>query len=175
MPWGDKTVKELRKEFIVASKDCFNISSLCREFGISRKTGYKWLKRYENGESLDDRSKMPFNFPNKTSKEIEKLILQVRKENPGWGAATIHRVLENHGIENLPCARTVNNILNRNNCISKEESKKRHRYIRFQREQCNELWQTDFKGDFALSNGKRCYPLDIIDDRSRFLIRIVPS
>ena len=84
MPWEDKTVKELREEFIVASKDCCNISSLCREFGISRKTGYKWLKRYKNGESLDDRSKMPFNFPNKTSKEIENLILQVRKDNPGW-------------------------------------------------------------------------------------------
>ena len=174
MPWEDKTVKELREEFIVASKDCCNISSLCREFGISRKTGYKWLKRYKNGESLDDRSKMPFNFPNKTSKEIENLILQVRKDNPGWGAATIHKVLENHGVENLPCARTVNNILNRNSCISKEESEKRHKYIRFQKEHCNEMWQTDFKGDFELLNGKRCYPLDIIDDCSRFLIKIVP-
>ena len=174
MPWGDKTVRELREEFIIASKECRNISSLCKEFGISRKTGYKWLKRYENGESLNDRSKMPFNFPNKTSTEIEDLILQVRKDNPGWGAATIHKVLENHGVGNLPCARTVNNILNRNNCISTEESEKRHKYIRFQKEHCNEMWQTDFKGDFELLNGKRCYPLDIIDDCSRFLIKIVP-
>ena len=175
MPWRDKTVRELREEFIVASKDCCNISSLCREFGISRKTGYKWLNRYAQGQSLDDRSRSPLNTPNKTSEDIESLILQIRNDNPGWGAATIHRVLENQGVQNLPCTRTVNNILNRNNCISKEESERRHKYIRFQKEHCNEMWQTDFKGDFVMANGKRCFPLDIIDDRSRFLIRIVPS
>lgn len=91
------------------------------------------------------------------------------------GAATIHKVLENAGVENMPCIRTVNNILNRNNCISKDESQKRHKYIRFQKENCNDMWQTDFKGDFELGDGNRCYPLDIIDDCSRFLLKIVPS
>ena len=99
----------------------------------------------------------------------------MRNENPGWGAKTIKQVLENHGHENIPCVKTVNNILNRNGCILKEESEKRHKYIRFQRELCNEMWQTDFKGDFELKNGKRCYPLDIIDDHSRFLIKIAPA
>lgn len=175
MPWESKTVERLREEFIEAAATSSNISSLCREFGISRKTGYKWIKRAISGEPLCDQPRCPKSVPTRTSKEIENKILQIRDENPGWGAATIHKVLENEGIKDLPCIRTVNNILNRNHCITKEESEKHHKYIRFQKEHCNEMWQTDFKGDFALENGTRCYPLDIIDDCSRYLIKIVPS
>lgn len=175
MPWEDKTVEEIRKEFVLAAKESNNISSLCREFNISRKTGYKWIKRYENENSLADHSKTPKLIGNKTSFEAEKKILEIRKDNPGWGAATIHKVLENQGEINIPCSRTINNILSRNGCISTEDSEQRKRYLRFQKEHCNEMWQTDFKGDFLMKDGSRCYPLDILDDRSRFLIKIVPS
>lgn len=175
MPWESKTVEEIRKEFVIAAQDCNNISALCREFGISRKTGYKWLNRHKNGQLLSDCSRTPKTVSNKTPSDIEKQILKVRADNPGWGAATIHKVLENSGVNNLPCVRTVNNILNRNHCISKEESEKRHQYIRFQKEHCNDMWQADFKGDFPMLDGNRCFPLDIIDDCSRFLIKIVPS
>ena len=175
MPWESKTVEELRKEFIAAAQESKNISSLCREFGISRKTGYKWMNRSKQNNDLKDRSHAPKNIPNRTSQEIEDRILAVRSDNPGWGASTIHKVLENEGVEDLPCIRTVNNILKRNACISQEESEKRHKFIRFQKDQCNEMWQTDFKGDFALGDGTRCYPLDILDDRSRFLIKIAPA
>lgn len=174
MPWESKTVEKLREEFVLASKNSKNFSSLCREFGITRKTGYKWIARANQGEALCDQSKSPKRIGNKTSSEIEQAILAVRKENPGWGATTIRKVLENAGQRDLPCARTVNNILNRHGCIEKEESAKRHKYIRFQKEHCNEMWQADFKGDFGLSNGDRCYPLDIIDDSTRYLIKIVP-
>ena len=168
-------MEDQRKEFVIAAQNCNNISALCRELGISRKTGYKWLKRYENGQLLGDRSRAPNTVANKTSSDMEERILRVRYDNPGWGAATIHRVLENAGVENLPCVKTVNNILNRHHCISAEESDKRRPFIRFQKEHCNDLWQTDFKGDFPLLDGNRCYPLDILDDCSRFLIKIVPS
>ena len=174
MPWESKTVEKLREEFVLAAKSTHNFSSLCREFGITRKTGYKWVNRFKNQNELKDQSRKPNLIANKTPIEIEEVILALRNENPGWGAKTIKQVLENHGHENIPCVKTVNNILNRNGCILKEESEKRHKYIRFQRELCNEMWQTDFKGDFELKNGKRCYPLDIIDDHSRFLIKIVP-
>ena len=175
MPWENKTVEELRKEFIASVQESTNISSLCREFGISRKTGYKWINRSKQNDDLKDRSHVPKNVPNRTSQDIENRILTVRSDNPGWGASTIHKVLENEGVKDLPCIRTVNNILKRNDCISQEESEKRHKFIRFQKEHCNEMWQTDFKGDFALGDGSRCYPLDILDDRSRFLIKIVPA
>lgn len=175
MPWESKTVEKLREEFVLAAKSTHNFSSLCREFGITRKTGYKWVNRFKNQNELKDQSRKPNLIANKTPIEIEEVILALRNENPGWGAKTIKQVLENHGHENIPCVKTVNNILNRNGCILKEESEKRHKYIRFQRELCNEMWQTDFKGDFELKNGKRCYPLDIIDDHSRFLIKIAPA
>lgn len=174
MPWKDKTVEELRKEFVEAAKNSSNFSLLCREFGISRATGYKWLKRYENDENLSDRSKRPKVTANKTPAQIEAEIIKTRMAHPGWGAKKIKISLENKGITN-PCAKTVNNILNRHGCISKEESVKHKAFIRFEKERCNEMWQTDFKGEFKMRNGKYCYPLDIFDDHSRFVIRIKPS
>lgn len=175
MPWECKTVEKLREEFVIAAQSNINFSSLCREFGISRKTGYKWLSRYKETGLLSDISRRPKTTVNRTSDDIEQKILAIRKDNPGWGASTIHKVLQNHGEDNLPCIRTVNNILNRNGCILSSESEKRHKYIRFQKENCNDMWQTDFKGDFALADGNRCFPLDIIDDCSRYLIKLKPS
>lgn len=175
MPWESKTVEEIRKEFIEAAKTETNISQLCREYGISRPTGYKWLKRSKNGESLSDRRKTPNNIANKTPAEIEEMILELRRENPGWGGKTIRQVLENRGETDLPCAKTIGNILSRNNCISKEESLKHKAFIRFEKEECNEMWQTDFKGEFKTADNKYCYPLTIIDDKSRFSIRIQPE
>lgn len=175
MPWESKTVEELRKEFVAAYQKEGNISRLCREFGISRPTAYKWLKRAKSGNLLIDKSKAPHNSPNKTSTDIENVILELRKENPGWGGKTIRKVLENQKYENLPCAKTFSNVLKRNGCISPEESLKHIPFKRFEKDDCNEMWQTDFKGEFLTKDGKYCYPLDILDDHSRFLIRIKPD
>ena len=174
MPWKDKTVEELRKEFAEVAQSCSNFSSLCREFGITRKTGYKWLSRYEADEELSDRSRRPNVTVNKTASETELKIVEARSVHPGWGAKKIKVSLENKGIE-MPCVKTVNNILNRYGCISKEESLKHKAFTRFEKERCNEMWQTDFKGEFKMQNGKYCFPLDIFDDHSRFVIRIKPS
>ncbi|MBQ5673872.1 MAG: IS481 family transposase [Lachnospiraceae bacterium] len=165
-------MEELRKEFIIASKTTSNFSSLCREFGITRKTGYKWIARAEETNDLSDRSHARKNISNKTDKETENLILSVRKDNPAWGGKTIRQVLVNQGHEDLPCVKTCNNILKRNGCISEEESLKHKPFVRFERDKCNQMWQTDFKGDFALLDGTRCFPLDILDDHSRFSIKI---
>ncbi|MBQ9086866.1 MAG: IS481 family transposase [Clostridia bacterium] len=174
MPWKDKTVEELRKEFVEAAKSCENLSALCREFGITRATGYKWINRYENREGFTDRSRRPNITANKTAEETELRIVQTRSIHPGWGAKKIKTVLENKGVE-MPCVKTVNNILNRYGCISKEESLKHKPFTRFEKEQCNEMWQTDFKGEFRMQDGKYCFPLDIFDDHSRYVIKIKPS
>lgn len=174
MPWKDKTVEELRKEFVEAAASCTNFSSLCREFGISRATGYKWLSRYENNEALSDRSRRPNTTANKTSETIETQIIETRTTHPGWGAKKIQTALKNKGVE-MPCVKTVNNILKRYGCISKEESLKHKAFTRFEKERCNEMWQTDFKGEFKMQDGNYCFPLDIFDDHSRFVIRIKPS
>lgn len=175
MPWESRTVEDQRREFAEAAESCRNFSALCREFGITRRTGYKWLERYRRGECLSDRSRKPLTSPGKTPPETEAKILRLREENPGWGAATLRKVLEKSGEDGIPSARTVNSILNRNGCISEEESLKRCPTKRFEKNACNEMWQTDFKGEFRTTDGKYCYPLDILDDHSRFAIRIDAS
>lgn len=174
MPWGNKTVEEIREEFARAAMACSNFSALCREYDVTRKTGYKYLERYREGLSLSDQSRKPLHTPTKTSPEMEALILSLRTSNPGWGAKTIRWVLEQQGIEGLPCVKTVNNILKRNGYISPEESTKRQPYLRYEKDSCNEMWQTDFKGEFLTGDNKYCYPLTILDDHSRFSIKIAP-
>lgn len=174
MPWEKRTVEDQRKEFAQAAMSCRNFSALCREYGITRRTGMKWAERYRNHEALTDKSRRPHRSPGRTPEETERLILELRAENPGWGAKTIREVLLQAGHNDLPCTKTVNNILCRCGCISPEESEKRRAFQRFEKERCNQMWQTDFKGEFRMGDGKYCYPLDILDDHSRYAIRIVP-
>lgn len=174
MPWERRTVEDQRKEFAEAALCCSNFSALCREFNIDRHTGYKWVGRYAAQEPLTDRSRRPHTSPAKTPEEVEQLILSIRADNPGWGARTIRDVLLAEGHPNIPCAKTVNNILNRYGCISLEESQKRQPFTRFEKEQCNQMWQADFKGEFRMEDGRYCYPLDILDDHSRFAIKVAP-
>ena len=174
MPWERKTVEEQRKEFAQAAICCSNFSALCREFGIDRHTGYKWRERYAEQQPLADRSRRPHTSPTKTPADVERLILAVRADNPGWGASTIREVLMQEGHKNIPCAKTVNNILHRYNCIHPEESLKRKPFTRFEKELCNQMWQTDFKGEFRMADNNYCYPLTILDDHSRFSLKIAP-
>ena len=174
MPWECRTVEDQRREFAQAAMYCSNFSALCREFGITRRTGQKWVDRYRDFQPLTDRSRRPHTSPTKTSEDVERLILDVRADNPGWGARTIRDVLLQEGHKNIPCAKTVNNILNRYGCISPEESQKRQPFTRFQKDLCNQMWQADFKGEFRMEDGRYCYPLDILDDHSRFAIRVAP-
>lgn len=174
MPWECRTVEDQRREFAQAAMHCSNFSALCREYGITRRTGQKWADRYRECQPLTDRSRRPHTSPSRTPEEVELLILAVRADNPGWGARTIRDVLLQEGHRNIPCAKTVNNILNRYGCISLEESMKRQPFTRFEKELCNQMWQADFKGEFRMEDGRYCYPLDIIDDHSRFAIHIAP-
>lgn len=174
MPWENRSVEEQRLIFAQEAQVTQNFSALCREYGISRCTGYKWLERYERQEPLCDRSHARKFVGNKTDPETEQLILSVRHENPAWGGKKIRAVLLGRGYTDLPCVKTFNNILKRNGCIRPEDSLAHTPYKRFARAHCNELWQTDFKGEFKMLDGNYCYPLDILDDHSRFLIRIQP-
>lgn len=174
MPWERRTVEDQRREFAQAALECSNFSALCREFGIDRHTGYKWKERYETCQPLSDKSRRPHTTPTRTPEDVELLVLAVRADNPGWGAKTIHKVLTNEGHTNLPCVKTVNNILHRYGCISQEESMKRKSFTRFEKDRCNVMWQTDFKGEFRMEDGNYCYPLTILDDHSRFSLKIAP-
>lgn len=174
MPWIEKRVEMLREEFIARSmeKDR-NMTALCEEYRISRKTGYKWIKRFSESGQVKDQSRKPHHSRVQTDAEMEQRIVDVRRKYPGWGARKITDYLQHKGCE-LPCEKTIQNILKRHGLISAEATQAHKPWKRFERAKSNELWQADFKGDFLLGDGQRCYPLTILDDHSRFALRIEP-
>ena len=169
MPWKEKSVEFMREEFVkrVLSKEKSK-SELCREYGISRPTGDKWLKQFFQGDDLSDKSRAPFKTANKTPEAMEQFIVEYRKKYPAIGAVKIHRMLQDEGYSDIPCASTINEIFKRNGLISREASLAATPHKRFQKEKPNEMWQADFKGDFLMQNKQRCFPLNIIDDCTRF-------
>lgn len=175
MPWKEKVIVTMREEFVkrVLSHEKSK-AELCREYGISRPTGDKWIERYLNGMPLCDQSRAPHIVGNKTDDSIEKFIIDYRKKYPAIGAAKIHRMLLDEGFIDIPCPRTINEIFKRNGLITKEASQAAKPYVRFEKNDPNEMWQADFKGHFLMKNGARCHPLDIIDDCSRFNLCCAP-
>ncbi len=150
-----------------------SMTALCLEYGISRPTEHKWLKRYQAGSDMSDQNRRPKTI-RRVSAEIEQLVVDLRLNHPAIGAAKLHRMLENEGHTDLPCVKTVNNILKRNGLISKEASLAATPIQRFEKELPNEMWQADYKGFVTMANGRRCYPLNIIDDHSRFNLGCEP-
>lgn len=182
MPFTTKTVMEQRLEFVLlAAQPKANLSDLCRRHRITRKTAYKWIRRYhENGvNGLSDQSRKPKQSPGQTKAEIEQRILSIRDVNPEWGAKKIYRLLNNQQNAHsdapfsVPGRSTIAAVLKRQGRINPERSEKATAWKRFEYEQPNELWQMDFKGHFALDNERRCYPLTILDDHSRFNLGLV--
>ena len=107
MVWNGKTTMELRSEFVhLASQAGANKSQLSRQFGITRKTAYRWLQRADAGETLQDKSRRPHGHPQDTPKEIEKLIIKTRKKFPAWGARKLYAWLARKGYKNLPAPST---------------------------------------------------------------------
>jgi transposase InsO family protein len=168
-----------RREFcLLASKQGSNMSDLCRRFKITRRTGYKWLDRYnDQGEGgLMDQSRRPHYFPNQTETEIEKYVIRLRKDDPEWGSKKLHKLICNdkekglYKHETVPCKTTITKILGRNGLIDSNRSKLFRDFERFERQWPNELWQMDYKGWFRLMNSQQCHPLTITDDHSRFNI-----
>jgi len=172
MPWKVETVMSRRKELVVlALLDGANVSELCRRAGISRKTGYKWLRRYLQGgdDSLHDRSKRPHRSPNRTDSEMEQVVVELRGEHPTKGAHVLARMLRDRGYDGVPSKSTITAVLRRHGLIDPTESAKRQPYKRFEHDQPNQMWQMDFKGHVGMSRD-RCHPLTVLDDHSRFNI-----
>lgn len=171
MAWEERTVKAMREEFVrrVLAKEKSK-AALCREYGISRPTGDKWIQRFQEGQALSDQSRAPKTQSGRIAPEMEASIVQLRRQYPALGAEKLHKIMENMGYKDLPCVRTFNNIFARNHLISKAASLAATHIQRFEKEQPNVMWQTDFKGNFTLANGVRCHPLNILDDSCRFCL-----
>jgi len=172
MPWREESVMSQRMEFVsLAFEEGANISELCRGFGISRRTGHKWLDRARSGDGewWRDRSRRPRSSPGRTASEIEALVVDVRRRYPAWGGRKLRRRLQMEGLSDPPAPSTITEILRRHGFILEAESIKRGPMQRFERDDPNDLWQMDFKGRVKTGSGD-CHPLTVVDDHSRFAI-----
>ena len=173
MPWKRVDVMEERVRFVArALAPDRNMSELCRQFGISRPTGYQWVGRYQEGGSfakLSEHSRRPHRSPRQTPEAVEERVVELRRRY-GWGARKLAVLLEREGIRVQEW--TVHRILRRQGYVQKEDSR-RPALKRFEREAPNELWQMDFKGEYQYAGGW-CYPLSIVDDHSRYAVGLYP-
>lgn len=157
-----------RLEFVVlATQGALAFSEVCRRFNISRKTGYKWIERYEAGgqAALVDRSRRPLRSPQLVSAAVAKKVEALRRETT-WGGRKLRQRLQAMGEKDVPAASTCTEILRRASLLKKDSpSGPLHR---FERSLPNQLWQMDYKGDFGTQSGERCHALTVLDDHSRF-------
>jgi transposase InsO family protein len=168
MPWSTMDVGDQRVRFVIrASEAAANLAELCREFEISRPTGYLWLKRYraQGVEGLCEDSRRPRHVPRRTAAPMEERIAELRRERPDWGARKLQVLLRRQGVE-LPTV-TIHRVLLRHGLV-REQDRHRPAGQRFQREAPNQLWQMDFKSPKGWHHAVG--PLSVLDDCSRYAV-----
>jgi transposase InsO family protein len=176
MPWKASSVMEERLRFVARLLEGEEMSGLCREFGISRKTGYKIFERYqEHGlEALTDRSRRPVRYANQLPSQIEGLIVRLKRDKPHWGARKLRELLIRRlaGDVRVPAISTIHAVLDRYGLV-KRMNKRRNRASGTPLSAGlapNDLWCADYKGEFQLGNKAYCYPLTVTDHASRYLL-----
>ena len=167
MGWRGQSVRDQRVEFVIRAGRGEPLSVLCREYGISRPTGYVWLRRFqqEGVAGIEERNRRPHHSPAQTRPEIEERIEQLRRERPDWGARKLSVLLAREGTP-VPVI-TVHRVLQQRGLVSARKGGSQTR-LRFERDAPNQLWQMDFKGqkEAPVSVG----PLSVLDDHSRYLV-----
>jgi len=175
MPWKECHVVDERVRFIGRLLDGEKMATLCAEFGISRKTGYKIYKRYQGcgTEGLTDRSRRPQRHANQLPMAVEKLIIRLKKDYPTWGAPKIReRLRRRYPTVLCPAMSTVHAVLDRHGLVTRR-ARRRPRAegtALAWPDTPNALWCADYKGEFMLADRGYCYPLTITDFASRYLI-----
>jgi len=164
-----------RLKFIARLLDGEKMAVVCRQFNISRKTGYKILTRYQGSglEGLTDRSRRPYRQANQLPFQIEKLIVRLKQEKPSWGAPKIReRLARLHPDVHKPAISTVHAILDRHGLVKPRKGRRNKATgtALSNADQPNDLWCADYKGEFMLSDKRYCYPLTVSDFTSRYLI-----
>jgi len=165
-----------RMRFVIRLQDGESMASLCRQFGISRKTGYKIVERYEQSglEGLSDRTRRPFRYANQLPEPVEAAIVAAKKEKPHWGARKIReRLLRRlpHAVK-VPACSTIHAVLDRHGLVTHaaRSRPRAHGTPLSEGLHPNDLWSADFKGEFQLGDKRYCYPLTVTDHASRYLL-----
>lgn len=176
MPFSEVSRMDRRREFVMLGSHAeANIRDLCRRFGVSPTTGYKWLARWRlDGEAgLVEASRRPLSSPGRSLGSVERQVLELRAAHPAWGGRKIARRLKDLGHANAPAPSTVTAMLKRNGVELGAFGGGQHPFTRFEKAAPNELWQMDFKGHVAMQDG-RLHPLTVLDDHSRFALAAAP-
>src|SRR5712691_8236380 len=177
MPWLKTAPMEQRECFIRDHRlALYNMAELSARYGISRKTGYKWLDRFDQSgrEGLGDRSRAPHRCPHKISDEVATLICEARRRHPSWGPDKLLDWLgPRHPAVDLPAVSTAGDLLARKGLVKKR--RRRHHYqhpgvVPIRTVHPNDLWTADFKGHFRTRDGVYCYPLTVADQHTRYLL-----
>ena len=176
MPWRECKPMDERLKFVARLLNGEKMTPLCREFGISRPTGYKIYKRYkELGPlGLEDASRRPYHHANKLPFQIERAILAIKREYPSWGAPNIlEKLIKEYPMVHPPAKSTVHAFLDRHFLVKRRKRRRRYQVKGTELKHAlapNQLWCADYKGEFLLGNKQYCYPLTITDYRSRYLL-----
>jgi transposase InsO family protein len=164
-----------RRDFVhLAGQPGANVRELCRRFGISPPTAYKWLARHRAGgdAGLADRPRRPLTSPGRTACALEQAVVALRRRHPAWGGRKLRRRLKDLGHAGVPAASTITAILRRGGLLpAGRAAPGPHQF--FEAAAPNDLWQMDFKGHFGLADGGRCHPLTVLDDHSRFAVGLL--
>ena len=179
MSWKETCPMTERKKFVAdVLRGERYVTELCDLYGISRKTGYKWLDRFESGgvAALSDRSHAPLWQPHAVAAPLVQRLLQVRRQHPTWGPRKLLAWLQAHDRPApWPAASTVGEILRRHGLVAERRHRRTHVAARIevglvQPTAPNELWCTDFKGQFRTLDRYYCYPLTLTDAVSRYVL-----
>jgi transposase InsO family protein len=181
MPWDETTSMTQRARFLVlVESGLYTMTELCERFGVSRKTGYKWVSRYvELGEEgLADGSRAPLSCPHKTSAELEEVLVAARRQHPGWGPRKLLAWCAKRQPEVCwPSASTVGVMLKRHGLVEAVRARRSRAPVARTKpltvaQGPNQVWTSDFKGEFRTSDRWLCYPLTVVDAHSRFLLGV---
>ncbi len=177
MPWKECSVMDERLQLVARRLAGEQMADLCREFGISRKTGYKIFDRYQECgiQGLTDRSRRPHHYAHKLPFQVENYILNVKREHSTWGARKIReRLIRRFSGIKIPAKSTIHALLDRHGFVERRGRARRRAQgtALSLGQRPNELWCSDYKGEFLLGNRQYCYPLTVTDHASRFLLTV---
>lgn len=179
MAWKKVLPMEERARFVLdVEKAEMSVAELCRRYGVSRKTGYKWIRRYraEGLDGIRERSSRPHTCPHKTNQDWETRIITERVKHSSWGPKKIRELLFSSGLEEkVPAASTIGDILRRAGLVSRHRRRSRKTYYSGPLTEAmypNHVWAVDYKGWFRTGDGKRCEPLTISDLYSRYVVEV---
>jgi putative transposase len=177
MPWSQTSAMDQRTQFLADYlRHSLSHTELCQHYGISRKTGYKWIARYQahGPTGLQERSRKPHHSPAQTPQYLVDALLDARQLHPTWGAKKLLKILKKkHPTWSWPARSTLSDLLKKHHKIPKNRRRRKPGHPGAPKTTChqpNDLWCADFKGQFKTRDGIYCYPLTVTDAHSRYLL-----